>query len=74
MYKEYVDNAVELCENVEEENSEENEFEDDLDEKHFLKKSVFSLPSSIIIYHAFSCRKTRLLTYFYDTPLQPPQI
>jgi HD superfamily phosphohydrolase len=74
LYKTYIDNVIELCENLEEESSEESELEDDVDEKHFLKQLVTTTSNSFMFYHAFSCKKIRLLTSFHDTPLQPPQV
>ena len=76
LYKQFIDPSIELCENLEKENSEEKELEDDLEEKsekHFLNKKLDSISTTTYYSLSFSYRLQSYLELYLDAPLQPPQ-
>lgn len=76
LYQQFLDDSIELCENSEEENSEEKELEDDLEgknEKHFLNKKISSIYTTTSYYIQFSYQLQSYLELYLDAPLQPPQ-
>lgn len=76
LYKQFLDDSIELCENTEEENSEEKELEDDLEEKsekHFLNKKLDSISTTTYYSIHYCYRLQSYLELYLDAPLQPPQ-
>ncbi len=74
--KQFLDPTIELCENLEEENSEEKELEDDLeekDEKHFLNKLIGLDETTFSYKIAFHNPVYSYYHLYVDDILQPPR-
>lgn len=73
-YQAFIDESIELCEKLEDNNSEEKEIEDDIEKQHFLKRRLDVPIIFYTAYNRFCFKENKLLTLFKSPLLQPPRV